>query len=64
MSAPSETVGLLEHLVFEITKGVSGQTGEAYFHSLVNRLAAALGADFVLVGALQPGGKRITTLAA
>jgi hypothetical protein len=29
MSAPSEADGLLEHLVFEIAKGVSGQTGEA-----------------------------------
>ena len=64
MSAPSEAAGLLEHLVFEIAEGVSGQTGEAFFHSLVRRLAAALEADFVLVGALQPGGKRITTLAA
>ena len=64
MSAPSEAAGLLEHLVFEIAEGVSGQTGEAFFRSLVRRLAAALQADFVLVGALQPGGERITTLAA
>jgi len=64
MSAPTENVGLLEHLVFEMAKGMSGQTGEAFFHSLVGRLAAALEADFVLVGALQPGGERIVTLAA
>ena len=64
MSAPSEAAGLLEHLVFEIAKGVSGQTGEAFFHALVRGLAAALQADFVLVGALQPGGQRIATLAA
>ena len=64
MSAPSEAAGLLEHLVFEIAEGVSGQTGEAFFHTLVRRLAAALKADFVLVGALQPGGNRIATLAA
>jgi PAS domain S-box-containing protein len=64
MSAPSEAAGLLEHLVFEIAEGVSGQTGEAFFHTLVRCLAAALKADFVLVGALQPGGNRIATLAA
>ena len=49
MSAPSEADGLLEHLVFEIAEGMSGQTGEAFFHSLVRRLATALEADFVLV---------------
>jgi formate hydrogenlyase transcriptional activator len=64
MSAPSEADRLLEHLVFEIAKGMSGQTGEAFFHSLVCRLATVLDADFVLVGALQPGGERIKTLAA
>jgi len=56
MSTPAEVDRQLEHLVFEIAKGVSGQTGEAFFHSLVVRLASALEADFVLVGALQPGG--------
>jgi DNA-binding NtrC family response regulator/PAS domain-containing protein len=64
MSATSEANGLLEHLVFEIAEGVSGQTGEAFFRSLVRHLAAALAADFVLVGVLQPGGERIKTLAA
>jgi transcriptional regulator with PAS, ATPase and Fis domain len=64
MSAPSEAAGLLEHLVFEIAEGVSGQTGEAFFRSLARHLAAALKADFVLVGALQPSGSRIATLAA
>jgi hypothetical protein len=64
MSAPSEGNGLLKHLVFEIAEGVSGQTGEAFFRSLVRHLAAALDADFVLVGVLQPGEERIKTLAA
>jgi len=64
MSAPREAGSLLEHLVFEIAEGVSGRTGSAFFHSLVRRLAAALEADFVLVGALQPGGERIKTLEA
>ena len=64
MSAPSEAAGLLEHLVFEIAEGVSGHTGEAFFRSLARHLAGGLKADFVLVGALQPGGSRIATLAA
>ena len=64
MSAPIEVGGLLEHLVFEIAEGVSGQTGEAFFRSLARHLAAALNADYILVGALQPGGSRIGTLAA
>ncbi len=64
MSAPSEAAGLLEHLVFETAKGVSGQTGEAFFRLLVRHLATALEADFVFVGVLQPGGERIRTLAA
>ena len=53
----------LEHLVFEIAKGVSGETGEAYFRSLVDHLARALDADYVWVGALQPDGDRIAVLA-
>ncbi len=64
VSAPSEANGILERLVFEIAEGVSGQTGEAFFRSLTRHLAAALNADFVLVGALQPGANRIATLAA
>jgi formate hydrogenlyase transcriptional activator len=64
MSAPSEANGILEHLVFEIAEGVSGDTGEAFFRSLTRHLAEALDADFVLVGQLQPDGRRITTLAA
>jgi formate hydrogenlyase transcriptional activator len=64
MIAPSESAGLLEHLVFEMAERMSGQTGEAFFHSLVRCLASALEADYVLVGILQPGGERIRTLAA
>ena len=64
MSTPGEAAGLLEHLLFEMAKGVSGQTGGAFFHSLVRHLADSLPADFVFVGLVQPGGKRIQTLAA
>jgi formate hydrogenlyase transcriptional activator len=53
----------LEHLVFEIAKGVSGETGEAFFRSLVRHLARALNADYVFVGALQGTGERISMLA-
>ncbi|MGP0076085.1 MAG: sigma 54-interacting transcriptional regulator [Bryobacteraceae bacterium] len=63
MSPSIEADRNLEHLVFEIANGVSGETGEAFFRSLVQRLASALGADWVLVGALQPDGERIATLA-
>jgi len=63
MNPPSEVDSLLEHLVFEIAQGVSGQTGVPFFRSLVQHLAAALDADFVLVGTLQGGSERIKTLA-
>src|ERR1700679_2726329 len=63
MSPSTESDYSLEHLVFEIAKGVSGETGAAYFRSLARHLAIALDADYVLVGALQPDGERITTLA-
>jgi formate hydrogenlyase transcriptional activator len=64
MSPSSEADRDLEHLVFEIAEGVSGETGETFFRSLVRRLARALEADYVLLGALQPDGERIATLAA
>ena len=63
MSPSSEVDHNLEHLVFEIAEGVSGETGEAFFHSLVRHLARALDAEYVLVGALQPNRERIATLA-
>ena len=50
MSAPSEANGLLEHLVFEMAESMSGQTGEAFFHSLVRRLAADLDVGTEIVG--------------
>src|SRR5258706_13955662 len=62
MSA-AEPVGDFEHVVFEIAKGVWSDTGEDFFRSLVRVLSQALQADLVLVGALQPGGQRIRTLA-
>ena len=63
MSPSTEADRGLEHFVFEIAKGVSGETGEAFFRSLVGHLARALDADYVLLGALQPDGERIATLA-
>ena len=59
-----EPSGDLERIVFEIAKGVWNDTGEDFFRSLARQLLRALHADFVLVGALQPGGERIRTLAA
>jgi transcriptional regulator with PAS, ATPase and Fis domain len=63
MHASSQADSVLEHLVFEIAQGVSGQTGVPFFRSLVRHLAAALEADFVLVGILLPGAHRIQSLA-
>ena len=59
----SETDRSLEHMVYEIAKGVSGATGQAFFHSLVRHLAQALNAEYVLAGVLQPGGERVATIA-
>jgi len=57
-------VGDLERIVFEIAKGVWSNTGDDFFRSLARQLLQTLHADFVLVGALQPGGGKIRTLAA
>jgi transcriptional regulator with PAS, ATPase and Fis domain len=62
MSA-AEPAGDFEHVVFGIAKGIWSDTGEDFFRSLVRELSNALQADLVLVGALQPSGKRIRTLA-
>jgi transcriptional regulator with PAS, ATPase and Fis domain len=59
-----EPTGDLERIFFEIAKGVWSDTGENFFRSLAGQLLRALHADFVLVGALQPDGERIRTLAA
>jgi formate hydrogenlyase transcriptional activator len=63
MSPSSEADRAFEHIVVEYAEAVSGKTGEAFFRSLVQHLAHALDADFVWVGALQPDGERIATLA-
>jgi transcriptional regulator with PAS, ATPase and Fis domain len=59
-----EPVGDLERIVFEISRGVGSETGDNFFHLLARQLLRALHADFVLVGALQPGGETVRTLAA
>ena len=63
MSPSSETERFLEHLVFEIAKGVAGETGQTFFRLLVLHLARALDVDFVFIGALRSGGERVVTLA-
>lgn len=63
MSASIESDRFLEHLVYEIAQGVSGETGDVFFHSLVHHLGRALQAEYVLVGALRPESKRVATLA-
>jgi formate hydrogenlyase transcriptional activator len=53
----------LEHLVFEIANGVSGETGQAFFRALVEHMARALGANYVFAGLLSADGLRVSTLA-
>jgi transcriptional regulator with PAS, ATPase and Fis domain len=58
-----EPIGGLERIVYKIAQGVWRDTGEDFFRSLVRQLSHTLHADFVFVGALQPGGGKIRTLA-
>lgn len=64
MSPSIEADRNLEHLVFEIANGVSGETGQAFFRSLVDHLARALSASYVFAGVLSADGLRLSTLAA
>jgi PAS domain S-box-containing protein len=55
-----------ESLLLEVARGVSGQTGEAFFEPMVDHLARALAADVAVVGEIELGamGKQeIRTLA-
>lgn len=63
MSPSSEADHSFENIIFDYAEAVSGKTGEAFFRSLVHYLARALHADYVFLGALQPDGERIATLA-
>ena len=51
-----------EAMLLNIAEGVSGQTGEAFFVSLVDHLTQAIGADGVMVGELDEY-RRLHTLA-
>ena len=50
-----------EAMLLNVAKGVSGETGEAFFRSLVERLASAIGADGVMVGEVD-AGRHLNTL--
>jgi formate hydrogenlyase transcriptional activator len=63
MSLSTEAERSFEHIIVEYAEAVAGKTGEAFFRSLVRYVARALDADYALVGALQPNGERIGTLA-
>jgi formate hydrogenlyase transcriptional activator len=63
MSPSIEADRNLEHLVFEIANGVSGETGQAFFRSLVEHLARTLDATYVFAGELSADGVRVSTLA-
>ncbi|MFC3683444.1 PAS domain-containing sensor histidine kinase [Hydrogenophaga luteola] len=51
-----------EAMLLNVAEGVSGDTGEAFFRSLVEHLANAIGADGVVVGEVDPQ-KQLHTLA-
>lgn len=58
--ANASTIALLRTLV----EGVAAKTGEAFFASIVQHLAEALGVDYAVVGELaDPAGTRVRTLA-
>jgi PAS domain S-box-containing protein len=53
-----------EEVLRQITLGVSAETGEAFFHSLVECLSKALNIEYAFVGELaRPAGERIGTIA-
>jgi diguanylate cyclase (GGDEF)-like protein/PAS domain S-box-containing protein len=53
-----------EALLFNIAQGVAAETGESFFRSLVDHLAAALDADFAFIGELPPEDpSRVRTIA-
>ncbi len=53
-----------EQLVMNIARGVSTETGDAFFRTIVTRLATELGADYALLGELpHAGATRIRALA-
>jgi PAS domain S-box-containing protein len=45
-----------ERQLLELARGVAGETGERFFHQLVEHLARALDADMVMAGEVQDGG--------
>jgi len=47
-----------EEVLLNIARGVSAETGEAFFHSLVAHLASALGADYAFLGEIADGSGR------
>jgi PAS domain S-box-containing protein len=54
----------VEQLLANISRGVSGEVGEAFFESLVRNLCTGLGADHALIGeVVAPDNKRVRTRA-
>jgi len=50
-----------EALLLDVAKGVTGQTGEAFFTALTQHMAQSLGADMVIMGELR-ADQRVRTL--
>ncbi|HYW57585.1 MAG TPA: PAS domain S-box protein [Polaromonas sp.] len=52
-----------EALLIDVARGLSSETGEAFFRSVVQHLATAIHADMVMVGETSPDQKSVTSLA-
>jgi PAS domain S-box-containing protein len=50
-----------EALVLDLARGLSGETGELFFHSVVQNLGKAIAADLVMIGETTDG-KSVTSL--
>lgn len=52
-----------EALLIDVAKGLSAETGEAFFHSVIQHMGTTLGADLVLIGEIASDQKSVTSLA-
>ncbi len=52
-----------EALLIDVARGLSLETGEAFFRSVVQHLGTAIQADMVMVGETSPDQKSVTSLA-
>jgi PAS domain S-box-containing protein len=53
----------LENAIRSIARGISSETGEEFFRSLVRYLGTVLEMDYALIGRLLPNQQQVTTIA-